>query len=85
MFLIRAAGPSDMTALRDVFRRSSLSNEGDRRNLLAHPDVLELSDLAVTQGRTRAAVAIGAGKYGPPRPTRSASHHPAWITPQRSR
>ncbi len=55
-FLIRAAVPGDMTALGDVFRRSSLSNDGDRANLLAHPDVLELSDLAVRQGRTRAAV-----------------------------
>ncbi len=58
-FLIRAAVPGDMTALRDVFRRSSLSNNGDRPNLLAHPDVLELSDLAVKEGRTRAAVADG--------------------------
>ena len=56
-FLIRAAVPADMTALRDVFRRSSLSNEGDRINLEAHPDALELSVLAVREGRTRAAVA----------------------------
>jgi GNAT superfamily N-acetyltransferase len=59
-FLIRDAVPGDMSALRDVFRRSSLSNDGDRMNLLAHPDALELSDLAVTQGRTRAAVGEGA-------------------------
>jgi GNAT superfamily N-acetyltransferase len=56
-FLIRAAAPADVAALRDVFRRSSLSNEGDRANLQAHPDALELSALAVTEGRTRAAVA----------------------------
>jgi len=56
-FLIRAAVIGDMPALRDVFRRSSLSNEGDRMNLLAHPDALDLSDLAVIEGRTRAAVA----------------------------
>ncbi len=56
-FLIRAAVPGDMTALRDVYRSSSLSNDGDRIYLLAHPDALELSDLAVTEGRTRAAVA----------------------------
>ena len=56
-FLIRAAVVGDMPALRDVFRRSSLSNEGDRMNLLAHPDALDLSDLAVIEGRTRAAVA----------------------------
>lgn len=59
MFVIRAAVPGDMSALRDVFRRASLSNDGDRANLLAHPDVLELSDLAVREGRTRAAVADG--------------------------
>jgi GNAT superfamily N-acetyltransferase len=56
-FVIRDAVPGDMGALRGVFRRSSLSNEGDRMNLLAHPDALELSDLAVQQRRTRAAVA----------------------------
>ena len=49
-----------MTVLRDVFRRSSLSNDGDRPNLLAHPEVLELPDRAVREGRTRAAVADGA-------------------------
>lgn len=56
-FLIRAAVPGDMTALRDVFRRSSLSNDGDRADLLAHPDALEFADLAVMEGRTRAAAA----------------------------
>jgi GNAT superfamily N-acetyltransferase len=56
-FLIRTAVPGDMTMLREVFRRSSLSNAGDRPNLLAHPEFLELSDLAVREERTRAAVA----------------------------
>ena len=56
-FVIRTAVPGDMPALRDVFRRSSLSDDGDRAILLAHPDVLELSDLAVREGRTRVAVA----------------------------
>ena len=55
--MIRPAVPGDMPALRDVFRRSSLSDDGDRAILLAHPDVLELSDLAVREGRTRVAVA----------------------------
>jgi GNAT superfamily N-acetyltransferase len=54
---IRTAEPGDMPELREVFRRSSLSNGRDRALLLAHPDVLELSDLAVTQGRARVAVA----------------------------
>jgi GNAT superfamily N-acetyltransferase len=57
--LIRDAVPGDMTALREVFRRSSLSNDGDRPLLLAHPEVLELPDLAVREGRTRAAEADG--------------------------
>lgn len=48
-----------MTALRDVFRRSSLSNDEDRANLLAHPDVLELSDEGVTDNRTRVAEGDG--------------------------
>jgi ribosomal protein S18 acetylase RimI-like enzyme len=59
-FVIRDAMPGDMSALREVFRRSSLSNDGDRINLLAHPDALQLSDLAVREGRTRIAVAVGA-------------------------
>jgi GNAT superfamily N-acetyltransferase len=58
-FAIRDARPEDMSALREVFRRSSLSNEGDRMTLLAHPDALELPDLAVKEGRTRTAVADG--------------------------
>ena len=57
--IIRDAGPGDMTALRDVFRRSSLSNDNDRMTLLAHPDVLELSAQGVTDGRTRVADADG--------------------------
>jgi GNAT superfamily N-acetyltransferase len=56
---IRAAELDDMPELRAVFRRSSLSNESDRALLLAHPDVLELTDLAVTQGRSRVAVVDG--------------------------
>jgi ribosomal protein S18 acetylase RimI-like enzyme len=55
--LIRDAVPGDMTALSGVYRRSSLSNEGDRPVLLAHPETLEFSDLAVREGRTRAAAA----------------------------
>ena len=56
---IRDAGPGDMPALRDVFRRSSLSNEDDRMTLLAHPDVLEYPDDGVSDGRTRVADADG--------------------------
>jgi GNAT superfamily N-acetyltransferase len=55
--LIRAAAPEDTAALRDLFRRSSLSNEGDRAALLAHPEALELS--GAEAGRTRVAVVDG--------------------------
>jgi GNAT superfamily N-acetyltransferase len=55
--LIRAAEPGDMPALSEVYRRSSLSNDGDRPGLLARPEFLEFSDLAVREGRTRVAIA----------------------------
>jgi GNAT superfamily N-acetyltransferase len=54
--VIRAADLTDMPALSDVYRRSSLSNDGDRPDLLAHPEFLEFSDLAVREGRTRVAI-----------------------------
>jgi len=57
--LIRVAVPADLDALRDLFRRSSLSNEDDRASLLAHPEALVFSGLAVDEGRTRVAVADG--------------------------
>jgi GNAT superfamily N-acetyltransferase len=52
---IRDAELGDMPALRRVFRDSSLWNAADRPALLAHPEVLELSDNAVREGRTRLA------------------------------
>ena len=55
---IRAACARDLPALRVLFRRSSLSNEGDRDLLLARPEVLELTDEGITEGRTQ--VAVGA-------------------------
>jgi GNAT superfamily N-acetyltransferase len=57
--LIRLAVPADMGALRDLFRRSSLSNEGDRASLMAHPEALVFSGLAVDEDRTRVAVVDG--------------------------
>jgi GNAT superfamily N-acetyltransferase len=53
---IRGAVPGDLEALREVFRRASLSNAGDRATLLAHPEVLVWSGDAVDEGRTRVAV-----------------------------
>jgi GNAT superfamily N-acetyltransferase len=59
VFEIRLAQPSDITDVKDVYRRSSLSNRGDRDALLAHPDVLEWSERAVAEGRTWVASAGG--------------------------
>jgi ribosomal protein S18 acetylase RimI-like enzyme len=56
---IRTAGPGDIDDLRSVFRRASLHNEGDRPNLLAHPEVLEFEDACVHEGRTRVAMVDG--------------------------
>jgi len=53
--VIRDADLGDMAALREVYRRASLSNENDRAGLLAHPEFLELSDMGVTEGRMRVA------------------------------
>ena len=58
-YVIRFAVPNDVDILRDVFRRSSLSNEGDRPALLAHPDVLVFDDAPVREQRTRVAVTGG--------------------------
>jgi len=53
---IRDATIEDRVAINGVFRRSSLSNEGDRALLLAHPEVLELTEAGLATGRTRVAV-----------------------------
>jgi GNAT superfamily N-acetyltransferase len=57
--LTRAAAASDLPALRDVYRRSSLSNDDDRALLLARPELLDFADAAVREGRTRVAVDDG--------------------------
>jgi GNAT superfamily N-acetyltransferase len=54
---IRPAVAGDLPALRRVYRRASLSNEGDREVLLANPDALELPGTGVAEGRTRVAIA----------------------------
>ena len=56
---IRDATPSDVAALGDLYRRSSLSNEGDREALLAHPGSLVFDAAPVREGRTRVATADG--------------------------
>src|SRR6476469_9362406 len=52
---IRDAEIADLAALNAVYRRSSLSNDGDRALLLAHPEVLVLTAASLAQGRIRVA------------------------------
>jgi ribosomal protein S18 acetylase RimI-like enzyme len=52
---IRTAEPTDLTSLQTVYRRSSLSNDGDREALLNHPEHLLFSAQPVYDGRTRLA------------------------------
>lgn len=51
----RTATAGDLEVLRELYRRSSLSNEGDRANLLASPEVLHWTGEGVAAGRTRVA------------------------------
>ena len=50
--MIRLGTPADLAAADDVFRHASLYNEGDRANLLAHPDYLVLEPQGLAEGRT---------------------------------
>ncbi len=54
--MIRTAVVGDLPSLLGVFRRSSLSNEGDRDKLLAHEELLDWSDAGIREDRTRAAL-----------------------------
>ncbi len=58
-FLIRSADAGDNPAVADLYRRSSLSNDGDRAALLAHPEALVFAGHSIRQGRTRVAVGDG--------------------------
>jgi hypothetical protein len=49
--MIRLGTSADLPACSDVYRRASLSNAGDRDNLLAHPEYLILGP----EGLARAA------------------------------
>jgi len=53
--MIRLGTPADLAAARGVYRRASLSNAGDRDNLLAHPDYLILGPEGLAEGRTHVA------------------------------
>ena len=53
--MIRLGTPADLAAASSVYRRASLSNEGDRDNLLAHPEFLVLGPDGLAEGRTHVA------------------------------
>jgi GNAT superfamily N-acetyltransferase len=50
--VIRLGTPADLPAAASVYRRASLSNAGDRDNLLAHPEYLILRPEGLAEGRT---------------------------------
>jgi GNAT superfamily N-acetyltransferase len=50
--MIRLGTPADLPAAAGVYRRASLSNVGDRDNLLAHPEHLALGPGGLAEGRT---------------------------------
>ena len=52
MAIIRLGEPADLPAASDVYRSASLSNAGDRDNLLAHPEYLVLGPEGLAEGRT---------------------------------
>jgi GNAT superfamily N-acetyltransferase len=50
--MIRLGTSADLPAAAGVYRRASLSNTGDRDNLLAHPEYLDLGPEGLAEGRT---------------------------------
>ena len=50
--MIRLGTLADLPAAASVYRRASLSNAGDRDNLLAHPEYLVLGPDGLAAGRT---------------------------------
>ena len=50
--MIRLGTSADLPAASEVYRRASLSNAGDRDNLLAHPEYLILGPAGLAEGRT---------------------------------
>lgn len=52
VIVIRLGTPADLPAAAGVYRRASLSNAGDRDNLLAHPQYLVLGPEGLAEGRT---------------------------------
>ena len=53
--MIRPGALADLPAAAEVYRSASLSNAGDRDNLLAHPEYLILGPEGLAEGRTHVA------------------------------
>ncbi len=53
--MIRLGTSADLAAAASVYRRASLSNTGDRDNLLTHPEYLILAPEGLAEGRTHVA------------------------------
>ena len=53
--MIRLGTSADLAAASSVYRRASLSNAGDRDNLLARPEYLILGPEGLAEGRTHVA------------------------------
>ena len=60
MAVIRLGTLADLPAAASVYRRASLSNPGDRDNMLAHPEYLILRPDGLAEGRTYVAEEDGA-------------------------
>jgi GNAT superfamily N-acetyltransferase len=56
---IRTARVTDQDALADISRSASLSNDGDRANLLAHPELLAFDVAWTKNSRVRVAIVAG--------------------------
>jgi len=58
--MIRLGVQDDLAAVTAVYRSASLSNAGDRDNMLAHPEYLIMGPEGLTEGRTHVAEEGGA-------------------------
>jgi GNAT superfamily N-acetyltransferase len=58
--MIRLGVQADLIAVTAVYRSASLSNAGDRDNMLAHPEYLIMGPEGLTEGRTHVAEEGGA-------------------------
>ena len=84
---VRVARAGDTPAMEGVFRRASLSNDGDRAALIAHPEALQLSEELAGSGRAWVATLAGGTVVGfaSTQPTRTALElddlfvEPAWM------